>query len=206
MQKKGIPWTYIIPLIILIVVIGGLVFYNAYAGSTTTNSLTPIPVSAVTTVSSLQGIPYYCDGAPSCTTFYHWHVHIDIYVGNTAYVYFPSDLGHIGTTNLFAIHTHDSSGIIHVECCSVNSENPNQPAVNQSFTLGQVFEVWGYPQFDSTHCLTYSGQNISVYVNGAKWTSGPISQIPLTNHEEIAIVIGNSHQPIPSSYSFPSNV
>ncbi|MHB8565794.1 MAG: hypothetical protein ACYC7D_06050 [Nitrososphaerales archaeon] len=207
MQSKGIPWTYVIPVVILISIIGGLIFYNTYVNTTTITGLTPVSVSDVTTVSSLSGIPLYCDGQSGCTTFYHWHIHLDIYVGNTSYVFMPSDLGHIGSVNLFAIHTHDSSGVIHLECCGSLSTNPTAPGTNQTLYLGQLFEVWGYPQFDSTHCLGYSGQNVTVYVNGAKWTSvTPISQIPFSNHEEIAIVIGNAHPPIPSTYAFPSNL
>ncbi len=207
MQSKGIPWSYVIPAIILVVIIAGLIYYNTISSSGTKNDLTPISVADVTNVSSLSGIPYYCDGQPGCTIFYHWHIHLDIYVGNSSYVFMPADLGHIDNTNLFAIHTHDNTGIIHLECCSSPSTNPGAPGTNQTFTLGDIFIVWGYPQFDSTHCLTYSGQNVSVYVNGVRWTgSTPISQIPLKNHEEIAVVIGNSHPPIPSSYSFPTGL
>ena len=197
MQSKGLPWTYIIPVIILIGIIGGLILYNTIVATTTVSALAPISIPA-STVQSLPDVPYYCDGQPGCTTIYHWHVHLDIYVDNTSYVLLPLDLGHIGTVNLFAIHAHDSSGVVHLECC-----NPSQ---NQSFTLGEVFEVWGYPTFDSTHCLTYSGQNVSVYVNGVRWTSSPIASIRLSNHMEIAVVIGNVHPPIPSSYTFPAGL
>ena len=196
MQQRGIPWTYLIPTLILIIIIGGLVYYNAViTPSSKGGDLITIPAN---TPPSLSDVPGFCDQPSGCN--YHWHVHLDIFVRNVSQVVVPADLGHIGSTNLYAIHTHDASGIIHLECCNPASEN-------KTFTLGELFEVWGYPTFDSTHCLNYSGLPVATYVNGTLWQKGSIANIPLTQHDEIAIVIGTpGPTTIPRSYSFPSGL
>jgi hypothetical protein len=73
---------------------------------------------------------------------YHIHVHLSIYLNGTR-LRVPADVG-IGGANLpaplcmYALHTHDATGIIHVE-------NP----VPRRFTLGQFFMLWGQPLSDS---------------------------------------------------------
>ncbi len=196
MQQSGIPWTYIIPTVILIIIIGGLIYYNTVVIQTPKNGdLITVPTN---TPQSLGDVPGFCDQPSGCN--YHWHAHLDIYLRNTSSIVVPADLGHIGSTNLFAIHTHDATGVIHLECC-------NPTSVNKTFTLGELFEVWGYPTFDSTHILNYSGLPVVAYVNGTLWQKSSISDIPLTNHVEIAIVIGSpAPTTIPKSYSFPAGL
>ncbi|MHB1908959.1 MAG: hypothetical protein ACYCQJ_08840 [Nitrososphaerales archaeon] len=192
------PWNYVIPIAVLILIIAGLAFYNNYyipaqeAASSHDTGLEQIQIPALTP-SNLTNIPHYCD-TTGCN--YHWHVHLDIYVNSSSYVVIPNELGHIGNQqyDLYAIHTHDYSGIIHIECC-----DPNQQTI---FTLGNLFEVWGYPVFDSRDCLIYHGLPVAVYVNGVEAQS-PLANVQLTNHVEIAITIGYSHPAIPSSYTFP---
>jgi hypothetical protein len=129
----------------------------------------------------------------------HTHQHLDLFVDGQR-VAIPPDIG-IDRVNLILspIHTHDASGIIHVE----------SPIVRE-FTLGEFFDVWGV-RFDG-HCVggvcDGSGRVLSVYRNGQPVTSDPRS-IVLDAHEEIVVAIGTTAQlpgPIPASYVFPAGL
>src|SRR5581483_6997689 len=65
-------------------------------------------------------------------TVLHTHQHLDIVVGRTL-LPVPAGIG-IDAHGAFIteLHTHDTSGIIHVES-----------PVRRTFTLGQFFDVWG---------------------------------------------------------------
>jgi hypothetical protein len=129
----------------------------------------------------------------------HTHQHLDLFVDGQR-IAIPPDVG-IDRVNLILspIHTHDASGIIHVE----------SPIVRE-FTLGEFFDVWGV-RFDG-HCVggacDGSGRVLSVYRNGQPVTGDPRS-IVLDAHEEIVVAIGTTAQlpsPIPSSYVFPAGL
>lgn len=129
----------------------------------------------------------------------HYHAHIDVLVDGKP-VPVPLGLGYVATgskvVGLAPLHTHDDSGIIHIE--------NDVPA---TFVLGQVFTEWGV-RFTSS-CLgaycTGGGKELAVFVGG-KRQSGDPTRIVLTKHEEIAVVYGTQEQmtKVPSSYSFPS--
>ena len=129
----------------------------------------------------------------------HTHQHLDLFVDGQR-VAIPPDIG-IDRVNLILspIHTHDASGIIHVE----------SPIVRE-FTLGELFDVWGV-RFDA-HCVggvcDGNGRVMSVYWSGQPVTGDPRSVV-LDAHEEIVVAIGTSAQlpsPIPSSYVFPTGL
>jgi hypothetical protein len=97
---------------------------------------------------------------------------------------------------LSAIHTHDSTGIIHVES-----------HIKAAYTLGQFFDIWGvaFTQkciagycADDTHTL-------AVYVNGQLYTGDPRQKV-LGEKEEITVVYGTAAETpthIPSAFTFP---
>jgi hypothetical protein len=109
----------------------------------------------------------------------------------------PANIG-IENGTFAEIHTHDTSGIIHVESNS-----------NTVLTLGQFFDVWGV-KF-TTDCIggycTADGKTLKVYVNGhLVSTDQDPAQVELTAHEEIAVVYGTAGEgpsSPPSSYTFP---
>jgi hypothetical protein len=133
-----------------------MAIYNSYHTNeqSTEVALNQIRIPA-NTPPSLSTIPHYCL-AQNVSTYcnYHWHVHADIFVNSTSYIVIPNELEHINNQEyeLYAIHTHDYSGIIHIEWCN--------PSENFTFTLGDIFEVWGYPIFNSTRCLTNAGNKL----------------------------------------------
>jgi hypothetical protein len=100
----------------------------------------------------------------------------------------------IGLSNSAAspLHTHDSTGIIHIE-----SGDPNfRP------TLGEFFDVWGV-RLTSTcvggYCTT-GDQQLRVFVDGKRAQGDPRS-IPLTEHADIVVTYGTEAQvpkPLPT--------
>jgi hypothetical protein len=130
-------------------------------------------------------------------TALHIHQHVDLYVDGQR-VTVPANIGIISSPQVVfsPIHTHDTSGIIHVESPTV-----------RSFTLGEFFDVWGV-RFTPTCLGGYCNQGdktMRVYVDGQLATGNPTS-LKLFAHEEIVVTYGTQAElpnPIPSSYTFP---
>jgi len=130
----------------------------------------------------------------------HIHQHIDIYVRGQ-HIAVPAFVGVVTSPNiLFApIHTHDSSGIIHVE-------SPTQ----RDFSLGEFFDVWGVlftPTCIGADCNT-GNERLQVFANGKVVTGNP-RQVKLLEHEEIVVTFGTPSQiptPYPTSYAFPQSL
>jgi hypothetical protein len=129
-------------------------------------------------------------------TILHTHEHLDIFVSGKQLT-IPQDIGINESGQFFSpIHTHDTTGIIHVE----------SPVI-QTFTLGQFFDIWGVRLTDK--CIGgYCGSNtmtLRIYVNGKAVTSN-FRNLVLSAHQEIVIAYGTDSQlpsSIPSSYNFP---
>jgi len=87
------------------------------------------------------------------------------------------------------LHTHDESGVLHVE-------NDKDRQIN----LGQLFTEWGVrftPDCVGGYCAP--DKPYKVYVDGKQFT-GDASTIVLKNLEEIAIVIGTPPPKIPNAF------
>lgn len=129
----------------------------------------------------------------------HTHEHLDLYVDGQPVVV-PANIGIDRVAGILSpIHTHDATGIIHVESPTV-----------RIFTLGEFFSVWGV-RFDA-HCVggacDGSGRSLSIYLDGRAFTGDPTSLV-LTTHEEIVVAVGTPAQlpnPIPASYAFPAGL
>ncbi len=126
----------------------------------------------------------------------HIHQHIDILVnGSTTTI--PANIGINQAAGFISpIHTHDSSGIIHVESPSV-----------RDFTLGEFFDVWGV-RFIQNCVGGYCGDATStlrVYVNGSSISGDPRSLV-LAEHQEIFVVYGAASSTLQtlSTYNFAS--
>lgn len=127
----------------------------------------------------------------------HIHQHLDIFVDGKPVSVSPN----IGVSQaagfISPLHTHDTTGVIHVESDKI-----------EDFTLGQFFDVWGV-RFtkgciggycaDATHTL-------NVYSNGAPVEGDPRT-LTLLSHQEIAIVYGTASttpKTIPTNFTFPA--
>ena len=128
----------------------------------------------------------------------HYHAHLDI-IANGAKVTVPAGIGFVVVngreTGITVLHTHDTSGVIHIE-----SAEP------QPFTLGQVFTEWGVAldatrigglHADATH-------TVATYVNGKRFTGDPAT-LSLARHQEIALWYGptGTRPRVPKSFRFP---
>ncbi|GAA2145501.1 hypothetical protein GCM10009760_34230 [Kitasatospora kazusensis] len=142
-------------------------------------------------------------GLPMLTaegTAEHIHAHLDVYADGKA-VTVPGLIGiDEPGQQISPVHTHDTSGIIHIES-----------PVRADFSLGQFMTEWqvslsaghlGGLAADSAHTLT-------AYVNG-KPVAGDPAAITLGAHDEIALVYGtageNAQVQVPGSYSFPAGL
>jgi hypothetical protein len=127
-------------------------------------------------------------------------VHIDIFINGQRYIV-PSQVGIIPERCLYWLHTHDDSGIIHIES-----------PVAKNYTLGQFFDIWN-KKFNNSQIIdnVANGKNnnntLSVYVNGQKVSSGAnYRDIKLNEHDQIAIVYGKPSTSIPTKYEFPKGL
>jgi len=124
----------------------------------------------------------------------HYHAHLDV-IDNGKNVALPQGLGFV-TTTLSFVHTHDTSGIIHLESPTA-----------QKFTLGQAFVEWGV-RLTST-CVgglcTDSTHDLKFFVNGKQYTKNP-QDLVFKPHMEVAIWYGakGAKVDVPSSYKFPA--
>jgi hypothetical protein len=122
----------------------------------------------------------------------HIHQHLDVYV-NGKKVTVPALVGiDEGAQFLTQLHTHDTTGIVHVE-------SPTK----RSFRLGEFFGEWGVRLTAS--CISSYCGNLHWWVNGVKMTGNP-AQLVLKSHQEIVIARGKAPFPIPSSYKFPAGL
>jgi hypothetical protein len=168
---------------------------------------------------------------PTMSNNYHIHVFLGIYV-NGQEIILPRGIGIIepedpgeaqppseilyATDCFYYTHTHDSTGVIHVE-----DPNPNGTLITQPIhTLGDFFTVWGitvnsyqFGEFTGPMAVFTSGQQ---YRGGGEcsgvvppagttigdgttpesdltlWTGNPNS-IPLYSHEVIWIYLGSGN-------------
>ena len=117
---------------------------------------------------------------------FHIHAHLALLVDGAERAV-PAFVGFDDGQCLYWLHSHDSSGIIHMEA-------PR----NTSFTLGQWFDIWGQP-LSSTQVGPARG-TVTSFVNGQRFSGDPRS-IPLTAHAVIQLNVGKDVAP--QSYQFP---
>src|SRR5829696_3142641 len=121
----------------------------------------------------------------------HIHQHLDIFV-NGKRQEVPANIGVYAGQFLTELHTHDPSGVVHVES-----------PTSRDFDLGQFFGAWGVRL--TADCVGGYCRQVtpwSVYVNGQSYSGDPRALV-LREHQEIAFVIGTPPKKIPSKYKFP---
>jgi hypothetical protein len=132
---------------------------------------------------------------PAEGTAVHIHQHLDLSVDGRE-VRVPAGIGIDPAVGYAPLHTHDPSGVIHVESPTV-----------RTYTLGQVFAVWGVrftPSCLGGYCAGGRRQ-LRVYVNGRAYRGDPTTLV-LEPHQELVVAFGTAAQlpsPIPSTYQFP---
>ncbi|MEY9887232.1 hypothetical protein ABIA35_001612 [Catenulispora sp. MAP12-49] len=125
----------------------------------------------------------------------HYHAHLDVIVDGKP-VTVPQYVGiDENAQTITALHTHDTSGVMHIES-----------GKDVPFKLGQFFTEWGQP-LSSTQAgpVAIGGDEVlHVFVNGKEITGDP-AQYVLKAHDEIAVWVGDKAQTpqVPASYDFP---
>jgi hypothetical protein len=125
----------------------------------------------------------------------HIHQHLDLFARGRR-VTVPANIGIDASGRyLAALHTHDNTGILHVESPTASS-----------YTLGQFFAVWGV-RLDA-RCIgglcARGADRLRAWVNGKPVAADP-TRIILDQHQEIVLAYGTAAQvpnPVPKSYDF----
>ena len=164
-------------------------------GGTSTES---VPVLASTAASAsgepIDGIQCDADGQLA----YHVHAHLAVFVDGSARtipagIGIPADEAQgtpeeplVGASCIYWLHTHAADGTIHIES-----------PVEQTYTLGQFFDIWGEP-LDASRVGPASGA-VTAYINGTRWEGSP-RDIPLTSHAVLQLDVGRVVPPRPFDF------
>lgn len=126
---------------------------------------------------------------------YHIHVHLDVYVRGV-HIPVPALVG-IDVVDQFltVLHTHDPSGVVHIESAS-----------SKPYALGKFFGVWGVRLNASCLGRYCSGPKaqLRAYLGGKPFAGNPAG-IVLREHEEIVLAYGTRAQlpkPVPARFAF----
>jgi hypothetical protein len=129
---------------------------------------------------------------------FHIHSHLTIYASGTRQVV-PAGIGIpkpqqvidgfvTGGKCLYWLHTHDATGIVHIES-----------PVQRIYTLGQFFDVWGRAL--SGNQVGSASGHVTAFVNGQRFAGDPRS-IKLAPHAVIQLDVGKIVPPQP--FTFPA--
>ena len=124
---------------------------------------------------------------------FHYHAHLNIFINGISYLV-PADIGIKPPECIYWLHTHDVTGLIHVE-------SPE----NKTFNLGQFFDIWD-KKFNNSQIFDFAvnksdSKSLVVYVNRTAVNDLQYRDIPIVNHEDITIVYGSPPAEI-ASYNF----
>lgn len=141
---------------------------------------------------TVQGVA--CD---TLTPVVHVHAHLTLIADGTQRA-IPLA---VGTPNPFILdslvlaagcfywlHTHDATGIIHLEA-------PN----DNTLTLGDFFAIWGQP-LSRTNVGGFEG-DVTAWIDSTRY-DGDLAAIPISAHANITLVVGTVPAQLPL-YAFP---
>ena len=122
----------------------------------------------------------------------HIHQHLDLYV-NGKQIPLPAGIGIDQQQQFIApVHTHDFSGIIHVESPS-----------HRTFTLGTFFDIYGVRL--TSRCIGGDCGTVRLWVNG-KARAGDPRTLVLKSRQEIVLAVGRPPTSIYRDYAFPAGL
>jgi hypothetical protein len=117
--------------------------------------------------------------SPTMSVIFHVHAHL------------AQDIGRLQQCD-YEMHTHDHTGIIHIEAPSV-----------KDYTLGNFFDIWGQP-LTNTNVAGITG-NVVAYINDngeARRYMGDLRTLKLTSHRDITLQIGTPAVSTLATYSW----
>jgi hypothetical protein len=116
----------------------------------------------------------------------HYHAHVSLFVAGRR-VAIPMAIGIVDPvisegfvqngSCLYWMHTHDGSGLIHIE-----------PAHAGEFTVGDLFDIWGQPLTES-NVAGFEG-TVSVFVDGLRHDGDPRSVV-LESRKHVSLQVGS---------------
>jgi hypothetical protein len=126
----------------------------------------------------------------------HYHAHVSLFVEGER-IAIPIAVGIVDPvvsdgfatsgSCLYWVHTHDATGMIHIET-----------PVAQDFTLGQLFDIWGRP-LSETNVAGFGGI-VSTFVDGERYEGNP-RDIVFTSRKHVSLQVGRPLSP-PPMYTF----
>lgn len=152
---------------------GGVVGASAWPDGATATGGSGAPVDGVVCAAGM-------------TETFHVHSHLAIF-NNGQQLALPKNIGLPGSCN-YELHTHDNTGIIHIE-------TPN----DKRFTLGQFFDIWG-ETLTTTNVAGFEG-NVVVYINDngdVRRYMGDPRDITLNSLRDITLQIGTPVTSLPT--------
>lgn len=169
------------------IIIGVIVAIALVIGLAVTTIKVPSKANAIAPIDGIE-----CNSMEQ--SIFHIHAHLDIFINGQNYTV-PALIG-ITNSCLYWLHTHDETGIIHIES-----------PVNRTFSLGQFFDIWKQ-KFSNNQIFNNTANStnpLNIYVNGTNVPSGTnFKDIVLHAHDIIAIVYGKPPSTIPTKADFSS--
>nr|WP_181377639.1 hypothetical protein [Polaromonas sp. W11N]AWD72334.1 hypothetical protein pW11NP2_p007 [Polaromonas sp. W11N] len=125
---------------------------------------------------------------------FHLHAHLAIFRDGMQLAV-PENIGLVGDENVpgtacdYPLHTHDATGILHVEAFN-----------NNPVTLGQFFAIWGQP-LSRTNVAGLINMPVAVYIQDGgnlRKYQGDLASIELKSFRSIVIQLGTPLTEIPT--------
>ncbi len=187
-RNRIMLWGSII--VALLVIIGAVVYFNSASKTSSAQTLPPPEFAQYPNIDNKVA----CDQQEH--NDFHVHAHMTIYI-NGKQVTMPANTGIAvdqsagSVTCYYWLHTHDTSGVIHIEAPGQND-----------FALGNFLDVWGQ-QFSQ---LGYPSQlgltsGWTAYVNGQLY-KGDFRSIPLQAHTLITLAYNSPNVKPDTTYNW----
>jgi hypothetical protein len=188
----GLAVVVVAAIVAVVALSGGSSKKSSLAKDSKTAQATPGPWNSGTAGlekrAAAMGLP-----DPSDTVF-HIHANLEV-VADGKKQTVPANVG-IDQSSQFltSLHTHDDSGVIHMEAV--------QP---YPFKLGQFFQVWNVP-FSATQLGSYQvgkGLVLQTWVNGKQIKGDPVNYV-MKAHDRIVVGFGKPGSfPTKNNFKFP---
>jgi hypothetical protein len=116
---------------------------------------------------------------------FHIHTQFNITINNQSYP-IPAGIGIIPNNCIYWMHTHDESGLIHIES-----------PIKKEFTLGQFLDIWNRFNSSDTVVQYITNNNINgtilVYINGTQMNNSTDHRdIELKDRGNITLIISDT--------------
>jgi hypothetical protein len=125
--------------------------------------------------------------------------HISVFLDGQQ-IAFPGQVGIVklasGSSCVYATHTHNSSGKVHVK-----------GDAGVTYTLGQLFSIWGQSLDPTNFAGISAGKDVQVFITDSGMVSaatGDWHDIAMNSHREITVQIGSAITEIPN-YTWNGN-